>query len=111
VTVLAVQSSVAYGERGSATSLTLFFRSVGGAVGVSVLGNLLVARLRAQGVGPGELQALLDPAQRLLLTPEALQPLRAHLAAGLEAVFTASLVLGVVALASLGLFPRGSPVE
>ena len=111
VTVLAVQSSVAYGERGSATSLTLFFRSVGGAVGVSVLGNLLVARLRAHGVGPGELQALLDPAQRLLLTPEALEPLRAHLAAGLEAVFTASLVLGVVALASLGLFPRGSPVE
>ncbi len=111
VTVLAVQSSVAYGERGSATSLTLFFRSVGGAVGVSALGSLLAARLRDQGVGAGELEALLDPAQHLRLTAEALEPLRAHLAVGLEAVFTASLVLSLLALASLGLFPKGSSAE
>lgn len=35
VTVLAVQSSVGYGQRGAATSITLFFRSIGAAVGLA----------------------------------------------------------------------------
>jgi EmrB/QacA subfamily drug resistance transporter len=107
VTVLAVQSSVPYGQRGVATSLTLFFRSIGGAVGVSVLGGLLVARLRAFGVEVGQLRWLLDPVQRAQMAPQALEPLRAHLTAGLEAVFFASLVLSGLAILSVRVFPAG----
>ncbi|MDR7540648.1 MAG: MDR family MFS transporter [Armatimonadota bacterium] len=111
VTVLAVQSSVPYTERGLATSLTLFFRSIGGAVGVSVLGSLMVRRLWAAGVEVGQLRGLLDPVERLALGPEVLEPLRVHLAAGLEVVFTASLVLSGLALLSLRAFPAGPVSE
>lgn len=101
VTVLAVQSSVGYGQRGAATSITLFFRSIGAAVGVSVLGNLLTARLRAGGVRPSDLQALLDPVGRARLAPEALEPLRAPLSHGLQMVFATSLGLSLLALVCL----------
>ncbi len=111
VTVLGVQGSVGYGERGLATSLTVFFRSIGGAVGVSAFGSLLVARLRAGGVDVGELRALLDPAARAGLTPQVLEPLQAQLEVGLEAVFTASLVLSALALVSLRAFPSGRASE
>lgn len=107
VTVVAVQGSVDYGQRGVATSVTLFFRSIGSAVGVSVFGSFLAARLRADGVRVSDLQALLDPAGRVRLAPEALEPLRAHLSGGLELVFTASLVLSLLALVSLRAFPAG----
>lgn len=111
VTVLAVQSSVGYQERGLATSLTLFFRSVGATVGVSVLGALLVGRLRASGVELGELRRLLDPLERARVPAEALDPLRADLTAGLEAVFLASLVLSALALLSVQAFPAGPPPQ
>lgn len=107
VTVLAVQSSVPYGERGMATSLTLFFRSIGGAVGVSVLGGVLAGRLRDAGVDVAQLRQLLDPVERAGLAPQALAPLRSDLAAGLEAVFVASLALSALGLASVRVFPGG----
>jgi EmrB/QacA subfamily drug resistance transporter len=43
--LIAVQSAVAGRELGSATSLTQFFRTVGGAVGVAVMGAVMTHRL------------------------------------------------------------------
>src|SRR5699024_6501788 len=43
--VLAVQNDVAYSELGTATSTVTFFRTLGGAAGVSVLGAILAARV------------------------------------------------------------------
>jgi len=111
VTVLSVQNSVAYGERGVATSLTLFFRSIGGAVGVSALGGLLLSRLRAAGVQPEELARLLDPVLRSKGGGPALEALRTHLADGLGAVFVVSLGLSLLALLSVRWLPPGRVSE
>ncbi|MGA9714588.1 MAG: MFS transporter, partial [Aeromicrobium sp.] len=45
--VLAVQNTVGVSEVGSASATVAFFRSLGGAVGVSVLGAILAAEVRA----------------------------------------------------------------
>src|SRR5207249_4528010 len=44
--LIAVQNAVAASELGAATSLTQFFRTVGGAVGVSVMGAVMSHRLQ-----------------------------------------------------------------
>ena len=44
--LIAVQNAVAPGELGAATSLTQFFRTIGGAVGVSVMGAVMSHRLQ-----------------------------------------------------------------
>jgi EmrB/QacA subfamily drug resistance transporter len=78
--LIAVQSAVAERELGSATSLTQFFRTIGGAVGVSVMGAVMTGRLQ-QGVEMG-------PA--------------------LHAVFLVGLIVCVGALLSAFLVPAGS---
>jgi Na+/melibiose symporter-like transporter len=66
--LLAVQSSVARSDMGSATSAIQFTRSIGGALGVSVMGVALAAQLdsllRERGLAPGsiDLDAALEPA-------------------------------------------------
>ncbi|OLR92741.1 EmrB/QacA family drug resistance transporter [Actinokineospora bangkokensis] len=45
--VLAVQNTVAAGDLGAASSTVAFFRSLGGTVGVSVLGAILASRVSA----------------------------------------------------------------
>jgi MFS family permease len=54
-TVLATQNSVDLSDMGVATSAVSFFRTLGGAIGTSVLGAVLLAQARA--VGPGEVAA------------------------------------------------------
>lgn len=107
VTVLSVQDSVAYGERGVATSLTLFFRSIGGAVGVSALGGVLLWRLRAAGVRAEELARLLDPVLPSEGAAPSLEVMRTHLADAMGMVFAASLGLSLLALVSVRWFPPG----
>jgi len=66
--LIAVQSSVARSDMGSATSAIQFTRSIGGALGVSVMGVALAAQLerllRERGIDPGsiDLDAALEPA-------------------------------------------------
>lgn len=48
VLVLAVQNSVEYRDLGIATSSIIFFRSLGGAFGTSILGAVLTTRLSSQ---------------------------------------------------------------
>lgn len=45
--LIAVQSAVEPTERGAVTSLTQFFRTIGGAVGVSVMGAVMTSRLQS----------------------------------------------------------------
>jgi len=51
--LLSVQSSVARSDLGAATSLTQFLRTIGGAVGLSVMGAVMVRRL-ASGLSMAE---------------------------------------------------------
>jgi EmrB/QacA subfamily drug resistance transporter len=77
--LLAVQSAVARRDLGAATSLTQFLRTIGGAVGLSVMGAVMVRRLAA-GMS---------------------------MADALHAVFVVGLGVSAVALGSAFLVPRG----
>jgi EmrB/QacA subfamily drug resistance transporter len=77
--LIAVQSAVPRADLGAATSMTQFCRTIGGAVGLSVMGAVMIRRL-ADG---------------------------APMAAALHAVFTVGLVISVIALVSAFLVPGG----
>ncbi|MDQ6743469.1 MAG: MFS transporter, partial [Candidatus Dormibacteraeota bacterium] len=51
--LIVIQSSVPWDQRGSATALNQFSRTIGGAVGVAGMGILLVARLKDEAVRLG----------------------------------------------------------
>jgi EmrB/QacA subfamily drug resistance transporter len=81
--LIAVQSAVPRADLGSATSMTQFSRTIGGALGLSVMGAVMIRRLAAG----------------------------APMAAALHAVFTVGLGISVLALASAFLVPAGRAKE
>lgn len=103
--LLAAQSGVGRSQRGIATSLVNFLRSMGGAVGVATVGAILTASL---GPLAGEANALLDPIGRRSIDPAAIAALSGPLAEGLRLVFLAILGAGIAALViPIALAPRG----
>jgi EmrB/QacA subfamily drug resistance transporter len=83
---LAVQNSVSFSVMGVATSATQFFRSVGGLLGLAVMGAIMASRFSsrlsesvpdsvAQAIGVGRLQGLQSNPQSLV-SAEALARLR-----------------------------------
>jgi EmrB/QacA subfamily drug resistance transporter len=121
--LIAVQQSVARSQLGIATSLNQFSRSIGGAVGVAVMGAVLTAGLAArlgevaqsgQGVltieRAAELaanpNALIDPQARAALTPAALDALRRAMAGAIHNVFWVGTVLAALALLVCLYLPR-----
>jgi hypothetical protein len=118
--LLAPQSAVPWHLRGAVTSSTQFARTIGGSLGVALLGALLNARLgaalagapgasaAATGSGPDALvSALLQPATRAALPPEMVQVLSAVLAGALHAVYVALALLALVGLGQVLLFAGG----
>lgn len=105
--LIAVQNAVGWSERGIATALVGFSRSIGGAVGVAALGAVLAAQLRAAGSLENSTDTLLNPELRSALDPGTLTALRGVLAGALGAVYLAVLlvVIAAVTLVALG-FPR-----
>lgn len=111
--LIAVQQSVARERLGVATSLNQFSRSIGGAVGVAIMGAVLTAGLashlqRAAGAGvltqerAAELasnpNALIDPQAQAGLSNEVLNALRDAMALSLQRVFWVGTVLAALAL-------------
>ncbi len=88
--LLAVQHSVARSELGVATSLNLFARSIGGAVGVAIMGAILAAGLGGSRLGPG----VLDREGLAGLSPE----LKHLLIVSLQRAFTTGAVAAGLAL-------------
>jgi EmrB/QacA subfamily drug resistance transporter len=82
---LAVQNSAPYRFLGIATSSTIFFRSIGGTIGIAVFGTLMTTSVSANLKGalpaevqtrvPGELLTRLEDPQ-ILLSPTAMGKLR-----------------------------------
>jgi predicted MFS family arabinose efflux permease len=121
--LIAVQNSVPRSLLGSATSLTGFFRTVGGAVGVAVMGAAMTQRLEralTSGVAaaPAELQEPLrwlaahpdlavNPITRATLGEALLGQMRPILAHAVGGVFVVGLVIAVAALLSALLVPAG----
>jgi EmrB/QacA subfamily drug resistance transporter len=66
VFTVAVQNAVAYSMLGVATSSTAFFRSIGGAVGLAILGSVMNNRFAAEFLGqvPDQVKAIV-PAEHL----------------------------------------------
>jgi hypothetical protein len=71
VLIIAVQNSVDYEHLGVATSGTMLFRSLGGALGVALCGAIFANRLHPQLAGPGmDFLATILPAAAKGLPPE-----------------------------------------
>jgi EmrB/QacA subfamily drug resistance transporter len=121
--LIAVQSAVPRSLLGSATSLTTFFRTIGGAVGVAVMGAAMAHRLeRAMaGVVASAPDHLREPLRRLAAHPDlvvspitrgtlgadVLGLMRPALAHAVGGVFEVGLVIAVAALLSALLVPAG----
>ena len=121
--LIAVQQSVERTQLGVATSLNQFTRSIGGAVGIAVMGAILSAGLASQlsafaengtgGLTPiraAELaanpNALIDPASRATLSPETFAVLQKAMAGAIHNVFWLGTVLAGLALLVSFYLPR-----
>jgi predicted MFS family arabinose efflux permease len=119
--LIAVQNAVPKRDLGAATSATTFFRSIGGAVGVAVMGAVLshelarqILALGAAGVSDPRLQALIahpdavvHPELRAALPPAVLAAFSQALADALHGVFLVGLGIACLALGSAFLVPAG----
>lgn len=125
--LIAVQQAVPRAQLGVATSLNQFSRSIGGAVGVAIMGAVLTAGLAshlqsAARAGAGHLteeraaelashpNALIEPQARASLAPEVLDVLQDAMAQAIHKVFWVGTALSALALlASLWLPRAGAP--
>jgi EmrB/QacA subfamily drug resistance transporter len=99
-TLVAIQTAVSWRQRGQATGLVQFSRTIGGSVGTGLLGALLAA-----AVGPLA-SAILDPIGRASIPAATLAAARGQLDAGLGWIY---LILALAALGALGLAIRLMP--
>lgn len=122
--LIAVQQAVARPQLGIATSLNQFSRSIGGAVGVAIMGAVLSAGLAshlqavaATGAGPltperaAELasnpNALIEPQARAALPPAVLDELQESMASAIHSVFWTGTAFSGLALLVAFRLPRG----
>jgi Na+/melibiose symporter-like transporter len=117
--LIAVQNAVAKRDLGAATSATTFFRSIGGAVGVAVMGAVMSYELIRylqpfDGVPPEVLKGLIahpeaavNPVLRATLPAPVLAAFGRALASALHAVFLVGLGIACLALAAAFLVPAG----
>ena len=107
---LGVQNAVPWERRGAATGVLVFFRTLGGALGVSLLFLMVEAgltrRLHEAGIQGVEVSSALRPETHALLTSEQLVAVRTALAAPLVQVFWMMAGAALVALAC-GVMLRG----
>ncbi|HMO58103.1 MAG TPA: MDR family MFS transporter [Roseiflexaceae bacterium] len=113
--LIAVQSSVQRSDLGSATSTVQFSRTIGGAIGVSIMGLALTAQLNAQLLGAGidpatlQLEALIDPIAREAGTADlafGAAVVRA-IAVAIESVFVIAFISAAIGLVLTLLSPAG----
>ena len=97
--LIASQHSVERHQLGITTSLNQFSRSIGGAIGVAILGAMLSAGLAAHSTNPN---ALVNAEARAQIAPAELEELRDALQGTLRNIFIASAAM--VALALVGAF-------
>jgi predicted MFS family arabinose efflux permease len=104
--VLAAQSSVPFRRRGVATSMSLFMRMLGQAVGAAIFGGILNIGLAQRLPGSGDVvERLMEPAQRAALAGETAARLAEAVAASLNLVFLGAGFLALLSLALALLFP------
>lgn len=118
--LIAVQNTVSRDQLGVATSVTMFSRTVGGAIGVGLLGAVMTGILRGQLQGllaetidvqlrtfVQHPEILLQPAVRAGLPPTLLAGLREAVAHALHGAFLVGFLISLLALLSVFLLPEG----
>jgi EmrB/QacA subfamily drug resistance transporter len=126
--LISVQHAVPKSQLGIATSLNQFFRSIGGAMGVALLGAVLTsglaANLRRAAAMPNAVitqqqaadlasnpTALVDTHARAKIGPAALDVLQESLGRSIRSVFFANTVMVAIALACGFLLPQTRPAS
>jgi MFS family permease len=111
--VIAVQTSVERRDLGSATSMLQFSRSMGGTLGVSVMGAALSARLAsslsASGLDPNMVDQLLDPVPGAQVVIS--EGVRSAMANSIHLVFVIAFVAAALGLVSAFFTPRKELTE
>ncbi|GAC1365263.1 MAG: MDR family MFS transporter [Ktedonobacteraceae bacterium] len=122
VYILSVQNAVPWNLRGVATASTQFFRTIGGTIGVAIMGSILNsqmarlfapifarfsadARLLPQGIAPANV--LLNADIRHALPADFLGQLQGALSQSLFWVYLLVFVLGVIGVAVMFWLPGG----
>jgi EmrB/QacA subfamily drug resistance transporter len=111
--VISVQNSVEWNQRGVATALTQFFRTIGGSISVAIMGAILASQVShglrdVEGVPPNfSGDQLLNVEQRSLLDPGVLDATREILASALHDIYFLVLFCACIAFAVVLFFPRG----
>ena len=117
--LIAVQSSVPRGQLGIATSTSQFFRSIGGAIGVTLMGTIMTQRMNAQvsalaqsGADAGDLRqlvenpnAFLQPTFREVFSPDVIAAFQSMLGNALHDTFVVGTAVSVLALVSVAMMP------
>jgi EmrB/QacA subfamily drug resistance transporter len=106
--IIAVQTSVGWELRGVATASNMFFRTIGGSLGVGLMGGVMVAQLlKDSSVPVSAANALLGPEHGQGLAPDLLKTLSGALGTGLTINFW--IISGCTLAAFLVglLFPKG----
>lgn len=111
---IAVQNAVPWRQRGTATSSNQFFRSIGGSLGVSLIGAVFTSALAAHLAAGGltgdafaSANALLDPGARASLPPALVPALQTMLAEALHSVFVVTTLLAALGLIAALRLPGG----
>jgi EmrB/QacA subfamily drug resistance transporter len=121
--LIAVQQAVERSKLGIATSLNQFSRSIGGALGVAVMGAVLTAGLASQlhsvAEGSGGIftheqasefasnpNAIIEPSARAALPPETLSILQRAMAGAIHPVFWVGAFMSFLALIASLFLPR-----
>ena len=124
--LIAVQQAVPRQILGTATSLNQFSRSIGGAVGVAIMGAFLSAglasNLQKAAANPmaiitpkqaAELaanpNALIDPSSRAAMSSDMLHLLQSSLSSALRNVFLVGMIMSALALVIVFDFRKKSP--
>jgi EmrB/QacA subfamily drug resistance transporter len=111
VLIIAVQNSVDYRHLGVATSGTMLFRSLGGALGVALFGAIFANRLHAQLSGPGmEFLSTVIPSAVRGLPPQLHAEYIAAVMAALRPVFVAAATISALGFVLAWLL-RESPLR
>lgn len=125
--LIAVQQAVERSKLGVATSLNQFSRSIGGAIGVAIMGALLTASLATElnksAAASGLMteaqarelasnpNALIEPTAKAAISAETLEVLRTALARAIHPVFWAGAVTSAVGLLVVLFLPGGRQDE
>ena len=100
--ILAVQHSVDWGQRGVATGAVILVRTIGGALGVGLLGAALgwelAYRLAIAGGSGIDVTAALRPETHKILTPEQLTVVQAQLGQTLRDLYLQMAVLAIATM-------------